>query len=152
MWFWLGVILVIVATFILPAFYIVPQWEKVAVIRFGQIEKISDTGLHLRIPVIDSLLRVDIRTQTLDMMGQQAITKDNISVIIDAVVFMVHPLSFARRQHQARWISMSLEDKDGNVGREEGEGVVTINHEVLGKCAGLATVDGQFACIPEIYP
>ena len=89
MWFWLGAILVVFATFILPAFYVVPQWEKVAVIRFGQIEKIVVTGLHLRIPLIDSLMRVDIRTQTLDMMGQQAITKDNISVIIDAVVFMV---------------------------------------------------------------
>jgi len=88
MWFWLGAILVIVATFILPAFYIVPQWEKVAVIRFGQIEKIVGTGLHLRIPIIDSLMRVDIRTQTIDLMGQQAITKDNISAVIDAVVFM----------------------------------------------------------------
>lgn len=88
MWFWLGAILVIVATFILPAFYIVPQWEKVAVIRFGQIEQIVGTGLHLRIPVIDSLMRVDIRTQTIDLMGQQAITKDNISAVIDAVVFM----------------------------------------------------------------
>ncbi len=89
MWIWLGAILVVFATFILPAFYVVPQWEKVAVIRFGQIEKIVDTGLRVRIPVIDSLLRVDIRTQTVDLMGQQAITKDNISVIIDAVVFMV---------------------------------------------------------------
>lgn len=88
MWFWLGALLVIIATFILPAFYIVPQWEKVAVIRFGQIEKIVGTGLHLRIPLIDSLLRVDIRTQTIDLMGQQAITKDNISAVIDAVVFM----------------------------------------------------------------
>ena len=88
MWFTLGAILVVLATFVLPAFYIVPQWEKAAVVRFGNIEKIEGTGLHIRIPVIDSLMRVDIRTQTIDLMGQQAITKDNISVIIDAVVFM----------------------------------------------------------------
>ncbi len=88
MWFWLGAILVIVAVFIIPAFYVVPQWEKAAVVRFGSIEKIASTGLHMRIPLVDSLLRVDIRTQTIDLMGQQAITKDNISVIIDAVVFM----------------------------------------------------------------
>lgn len=88
MWFWLGAILVIAAVLILPAIYIVPQWEKVAVVRFGKIEKIVDTGFHLRIPVIDILMRVDIRTQTVDLMGQQAITKDNISVVIDAVVFM----------------------------------------------------------------
>jgi len=88
MWFWLGIILVIVAVVIIPTFYIVPQWERVAVIRFGKIEQIAETGLHMRIPLVDSLQRVDIRTQTIDLMGQSAITRDNISVIIDAVVFM----------------------------------------------------------------
>ena len=87
MWFTLGAILVVLATFVLPAFYVVPQWEKAAIVRFGSIEKIMGTGLHLRIPLIDSIMRVDIRTQTVDLMGQQAI-RDNISVIIDAVVFM----------------------------------------------------------------
>ena len=88
MWFWLGIILVIVAVVIIPTFYIVPQWERVALIRFGKIEQITETGLHMRIPIVDSLQRVDIRTQTIDLMGQSAITRDNISVIIDAVVFM----------------------------------------------------------------
>jgi len=88
MWFWLGIILVMVAILIIPSFYVVPQWERVAVIRFGKIEQITETGLHMRIPVVDSLQRVDIRTQTIDLMGQSAITKDNISVVIDAVVFM----------------------------------------------------------------
>jgi regulator of protease activity HflC (stomatin/prohibitin superfamily) len=40
------------------------------------------------VPVIDVVRRVDTRTQTIDLMGQSAITKDNISVGIDAVVFM----------------------------------------------------------------
>ena len=88
MWFTIGAILVVLATFVLPAFYIVPQWEKAAIVRFGSIEKIMGTGLHFRVPLIDTIMRVDIRTQTIDLMGQQAITRDNISVIIDAVVFM----------------------------------------------------------------
>jgi len=88
MLFWLGIILVIVAVFLIPTFYVVPQWERVALIRFGKIEQITETGLHMRIPIVDSLQRVDIRTQTIDLMGQSAITRDNISVIIDAVVFM----------------------------------------------------------------
>jgi len=88
MLFWLGLILVIVAVFLIPTFYVVPQWERVALIRFGKIEQITETGLHMRIPIVDSLQRVDIRTQTIDLMGQSAITRDNISVIIDAVVFM----------------------------------------------------------------
>ena len=88
MWLWLGVILVVLAVIVVPSFYVVPQWERVAVIRFGKIEEITETGLHMRIPGVDKLQRIDIRTQTIDLMGQSAITKDNISVVIDAVVFM----------------------------------------------------------------
>jgi len=88
MWYWFALLLVLAAALILPAFYVVPQWEKVAVVRFGKIIEVKDVGLHMRIPLIDSLVRVDIRTQTIDLMGQSAITKDNISVVIDAVVFM----------------------------------------------------------------
>lgn len=68
--------------------YVVKQWEKVAVIRFGRIIKIIGTGLHFRIPIVDSIQRVDLRMITVDLRGQFAITKDNISVGIDAVVFM----------------------------------------------------------------
>lgn len=69
-------------------FYIVKQWEKAAVIRLGRIVKIEETGLHLRIPFIDAIRKVDLRTQMVDLRGQSAITKDNISVGVDAVVFM----------------------------------------------------------------
>jgi regulator of protease activity HflC (stomatin/prohibitin superfamily) len=73
---------------ILSSIYVVKQWEKVAVIRFGKIVKIVQTGLHFKIPFVDSIQRVDLRMQTVDLKGQLAITKDNISVGIDAVVFM----------------------------------------------------------------
>lgn len=68
--------------------FIVKQWEKAAVLRFGKIVRIVETGLHFRIPLIDVIQKVDLRTMTVDMKGQSAITKDNISVGIDAVVFM----------------------------------------------------------------
>jgi regulator of protease activity HflC (stomatin/prohibitin superfamily) len=67
---------------------VVRQWEKVAVIRFGRIVKVVETGLHFKVPILDSIKRVDLRMQTVDLRGQSAITKDNISVGIDAVVFM----------------------------------------------------------------
>jgi regulator of protease activity HflC (stomatin/prohibitin superfamily) len=69
-------------------FYIVKQWEKVAVLRFGKIIKIASTGINYRIPIVDSLYRIDMRMQTIDLRGQSAITKDSISVGLDAVVFM----------------------------------------------------------------
>jgi len=69
-------------------FYIVKQWEKVAVLRFGKIAKIASAGINYKIPIIDALYRVDMRMQTIDLKGQSAITKDSISVGLDAVVFM----------------------------------------------------------------
>ena len=69
-------------------FYVVKQWEKVAVLRFGKIRKIAGTGINFRIPLVDLLYRVDMRMQTIDLRGQSAITKDSISVGLDAVVFM----------------------------------------------------------------
>ncbi len=83
-----GLILILLAILIPSSVYIVKQWEKAAVLRFGKIVNIVEPGLNFRVPLIDAVRRVDMRTQTIDLMGQQAITKDNISVGIDAVVFM----------------------------------------------------------------
>jgi len=83
----LAVALLILVPLLASSVYIVKQWEKVAVIRFGRIIKIVETGLHFKVPLIDSIRRIDIRMQTIDLRGQSAITQDNISVGIDAVVF-----------------------------------------------------------------
>ncbi|MCK4953455.1 slipin family protein [Candidatus Bathyarchaeota archaeon] len=87
-WILTGIIAIIAFLIFAGSIYVVKQWENVAIIRFGRIVKIVETGLHFRAPFIDSIQRVDLRMQTVDMKGQMAITKDNISVGIDAVVFM----------------------------------------------------------------
>ena len=79
---------VIVLLLVAGAVYIVKQWEKVAVVRFGRIIKIVETGFHFKIPFVDSIKRVDLRMETVDIRGQAAITKDNISIGVDAVLFM----------------------------------------------------------------
>jgi regulator of protease activity HflC (stomatin/prohibitin superfamily) len=81
-----GAVVVLVVLYL--GLFIVRQWERVALIRLGRIVKIEDkAGLHLRIPFIDRLYVVDMRMQTIQLKGQSTITKDNISVSIDAVVF-----------------------------------------------------------------
>ena len=84
--FFIAVFLIVILAL---SIFIVNQWEKAVIIRFGRIVDVAEPGLHLRIPVLDSVRKVDMRTQTIDLMGQSAITKDNISVGIDAVVFMM---------------------------------------------------------------
>lgn len=81
-------VLIVLIALLVSSLYVVKQWEKVAILRLGRIAKIVETGLHARIPFIDSIQRVDMRTRTVDLKGQSAITKDNISLAIDTVVFM----------------------------------------------------------------
>lgn len=83
-----SIVIVIIAVLLASSVYIVKQWEKAAVLRFGKIVNIVEPGLNFRVPLVDAVRRVDMRTQTVDLKGQSAITKDNISVGIDAVVFM----------------------------------------------------------------
>ncbi len=80
--------IIVIAMLVAASAFIVRQWEKAAVLRFGKIIKTVEPGLNFRVPIVDSITRVDMRTQTVDLKGQSAITKDNISVGIDAVVFM----------------------------------------------------------------
>ncbi|MHA2163132.1 MAG: SPFH domain-containing protein [Candidatus Thorarchaeota archaeon] len=68
--------------------FVVKEWERYAVLRFGNIHRVVDGGLHFRIPIIENTIAVDIRTQELDLSRQTTITKDNISVGIDAVLFV----------------------------------------------------------------
>jgi len=86
----LGVIILFIALILLAgSLYVVRQWENVAVLRFGKIVQIAkEAGIHFKVPFVDSVRRVDFRMRTLDLRGQKAITKDNISVGIDAVVFL----------------------------------------------------------------
>ena len=83
-----SIVIVIIVMLLASSVYIVKQWEKAAVLRFGKIVNIVEPGLNFRVPLVDAVRRVDMRTQTVDLKGQSAITKDNISVGIDAVVFM----------------------------------------------------------------
>jgi regulator of protease activity HflC (stomatin/prohibitin superfamily) len=82
----LGAVVILVVFFL--SYFIVKQWEKVALIRLGRIVRIEEkAGIHFKIPFIDSLYVVDMRMQSIQLKGQNTITKDNISVSIDAVVF-----------------------------------------------------------------
>jgi regulator of protease activity HflC (stomatin/prohibitin superfamily) len=81
-----GAVVVLVVLYL--SYFIVRQWERVALIRLGRIVKIEDkAGLHFKIPFIDRLYVVDMRMQVIQLKGQTTITKDNISVSIDTVVF-----------------------------------------------------------------
>ncbi len=64
------------------------QWEEAIILRLGRYNRSTGAGLFFKIPFIEQVFRRDMRIRTLDIRKQEVITKDNISVKIDAVVFM----------------------------------------------------------------
>ena len=64
------------------------QWEKGLVFRLGKFDGLKGPGLFFIIPIIDSVTIIDTRIQTLDIPKQQVITKDNVPVSINAVLYV----------------------------------------------------------------
>ena len=65
----------------------VNQWQRGVKFTFGKFTKVMDPGWRLVFPVIQSMTRVDVRLKTVDVPSQDAITKDNISAKINAVIY-----------------------------------------------------------------
>ena len=80
----IGVALLIYAA---AAIKIVSQYEKGLIERFGRFDRMVDPGLRFIIPFIEQLRRVDMREQVVDVPPQEVITKDNVVVTVDAVVY-----------------------------------------------------------------
>ena len=66
---------------------IVRPWEKGLIERLGRYQRTAGSGLTLIIPFLDRILKVDMREQVVDVPPQQVITKDNVVVEVDAVVY-----------------------------------------------------------------
>ncbi len=63
------------------------EYERGIKFRFGKFAKILEPGWKLVFPIIESYKKVDIRTKAFDVPSQEAITKDNVSVQINAVIY-----------------------------------------------------------------
>lgn len=64
------------------------EWEEAIVLRFGKFQRLVGPGFFFKWPLAESFLKQDKRIITLDVARQEVMTKDNISVSVDAVVFM----------------------------------------------------------------
>jgi regulator of protease activity HflC (stomatin/prohibitin superfamily) len=67
---------------------IAAQWEKAIVFRLGKFRAVKGPGVFTVIPFFDSVRLVDTRILTLDIPRQEAITKDNVPVSLDGVIFL----------------------------------------------------------------
>ena len=89
---WISLIIIlglICITFLWLAIKIVRQYERGVILRFGRLIRTRDPGFNLIIPIVDRMVRVDLRVITMVVEPQVAITKDNVTIKVDAVVYFV---------------------------------------------------------------
>ena len=80
---------VVLLLFILPAaLKVVAQYERGVILRLGRLIGIRQPGLRIIIPFIDQMIKVDTRVITMDVPAQEVITRDNVTVKVDAVVYL----------------------------------------------------------------
>jgi len=84
--FWvLAVILVIF--FLSTALKILKEYERGVIFRLGRVIKTKGPGLIILIPIIDKMVKVSLRLVTMDVPEQDVITKDNVSIKVNAVIY-----------------------------------------------------------------
>jgi len=66
---------------------VVKQYEKGLVLRLGRYRNTVDSGLTFLVPVIEDIISVDMRERVINVEPQKVITKDNVSVTVDAVIY-----------------------------------------------------------------
>lgn len=80
-------IIIIIGGFILSGLKVVNQYERGVVLTLGKFTGMRDPGLRVIIPIFQRMIRVDIRSTPIDVPKQEVITKDNVTVGVDAVVY-----------------------------------------------------------------
>ena len=84
------IILIVVIFLVLllsSAIKIMAEYQRIVIFRLGRLLGIKGPGLVFVIPIIDSTIKLDLRTRVIDVPKQRVITKDNVTVDVDAVVY-----------------------------------------------------------------
>ncbi len=83
-----GIVAIVSLVFLPLSVAINKEWEEAIILRFGKFQRLVGPGFFFKWPFAESFLKQDKRIITLDVSRQEVMTKDNISVSVDAVVFM----------------------------------------------------------------
>ena len=81
------VVIVLVVMFLAAAIRILNEYERGVIFRLGRIIATKGPGLIILIPIVDKMVKIDMRTITMDVPSQDVITRDNVSIKVNAVVY-----------------------------------------------------------------
>src|SRR3990172_7482320 len=74
-------------TWMLLGIRVVHQWERGVLLRFGKLVGMRGPGLNFILPIVNQMIKVDTRIMTVVLEPQEVITKDNVTIKVDAVVY-----------------------------------------------------------------
>jgi regulator of protease activity HflC (stomatin/prohibitin superfamily) len=83
----LGIVILLALAFLFMAVKVLNEYERAVVFRLGRIIDHKGPGIIFLIPVVDRMVRVSLRTVTMDVPPQDVITKDNVSIKVNAVIY-----------------------------------------------------------------
>ncbi len=81
------VLIVIVAALLFSAFKVLREYERGVIFMIGRFYRVKGPGLIVLIPLVQQMVRIDLRTKVLDVPSQDVITRDNVSVKVNAVIY-----------------------------------------------------------------
>ncbi|MDW7732453.1 MAG: slipin family protein [Methanolobus sp.] len=106
------VLIVAVFAFIIlsKAIQIVKEYERVVIFRLGRLSGVKGPGLFFIIPVVDTVVKVDLRVVTIDVPKQVVITRDNVTVAVDAVIYykVIEPSKAVNEVENYRYATSTL--------------------------------------------
>lgn len=85
--FWLWPVVVIVVMILASAIRVLREYERGVIFRLGRLIGVKGPGLVLLIPIFDKMAKVSLRVVTMDVPPQDVITRDNVTVKVNAVIY-----------------------------------------------------------------
>lgn len=85
--FFLIVVVILAFVTLLKSVRIINQGEKAVIMRLGKFKNVGEPGLNIILPYIESMITVDVREKVIQVEPQKVITKDNVTVTVDAVIY-----------------------------------------------------------------
>ncbi len=86
-WIWIGIVIFLVIVLLPMAIKIVQEYERGVIFRLGRLVGARGPGFFMILPFFDRMVKVDLRTVTMDVPPQDVISKDNVTVKVNAVVY-----------------------------------------------------------------
>jgi regulator of protease activity HflC (stomatin/prohibitin superfamily) len=103
-----AVVLLLALSLLAASVHLVQQYEQGVVLRFGRLQPhLRPPGLQLIVPIADRMTKVSMQTVVMGIPAQGAITKDNVTLTVDAVVYyrVIDPVKAIINVQNSRWPS-----------------------------------------------